>query len=403
MPPRTRAQIFAGFAFLSLCAGGVGCQTSSYRTEYHAARNVGGPGPLLTLFQRPTPSPATPVERNVIASTSPVGSSPRPSAPTTAVQASVWEPVQHVKVEKPAVAPTGVARASASASTGGAVRASLDAPVLQPIAIASSLQPNDPAPVLKQPRLEPQPVVIGPSPVMLQPSVPREFAKQPLPPYVVEPPDILLVNAGKTVTLEDRPIDGQHLIRPDGTISLGVYGSVYVAGLTLDEARDAIAAKIQLSVNKKTVEDIKKELVVDVLAYNSKVYYVITDGAGYGAQVYPIPITGNETVLDALAKINGLPMVASKKRIWVARATAHETDHPEILPVDWCAIAERGSSATNYQIFPNDRIYVGADKWITTENWLSKRLNIFDRLAGSALLGSSLNNSIRGRTSNTVP
>ena len=31
---------------------------------------------------------------------------------------------------------------------------------------------------------------------------------------------------------------------PDGTISLGVYGSVYVAGSTLEEVRDAVAAQI---------------------------------------------------------------------------------------------------------------------------------------------------------------
>ena len=39
---------------------------------------------------------------------------------------------------------------------------------------------------------------------------------------------------------------------------------------------------------------------VDVIAYNSKNYYVITDGAGYGEQVYPFPVMGSETVLDAI-------------------------------------------------------------------------------------------------------
>ena len=131
-----------------------------------------------------------------------------------------------------------------------------------------------------------------------------------------------------------------------------------------------------------------------MLAYNSKFYYVITDGGGYGEQVYPIPVTGNETVLDALSKINGLPPVASKKRIWVARATA-DCDHPIILPVDWCGIVQRGCVATNYQIFPNDRIYVASDPWIRAESWLSKRLNPFDRAAGSVLLGASTVNQIR--------
>ena len=129
------------------------------------------------------------------------------------------------------------------------------------------------------------------------------------------------------------------------------------------------------------MEDIKKSLVVDVMAYNSKFYYVITDGGGYGEQVYPIQVTGNETVLDALAKINGLPPVASKKRIWVARATA-DCDHPMILPVDWCGITQRGCVITNYQIFPNDRIYVASDPWIRAESYMSKWLNPVDRVLG---------------------
>ena len=400
MPLRTRLKLLAGFAFVSLCAGGVGCQTTSLHSDYHAARSVGGPGPLLTLFSNPDTHQAAPVEGAVIASTSPVAPPSRPAAPSPsgiAGQTSVWEPSQHVQVAKPAVEHTGLAHASASGAVNGATRASIDVPVVQPIAVASTVQPNDPAPTLKQPRLEPQPIMAGPAAMLLQPSAPREFAKQPLPPYVVEPPDILLVVAPKTVTLPDLPIEGQHLVRPDGTLSLGAYGSVYVAGLTLDEARDAIAAQLHIRLEKTPVEDIKKNLVVDVLAYNSKVFYVITDGGGYGEQVYPIPITGNETVLDAIAKINGLPMVASKKRIWVARATAHETDHPEILPVDWCGITQRGSSTTNYQIFPNDRIYVAADKWISTGNWLQKRLNPVNEVLGTVLLGSSTVNSIRNR------
>ena len=231
----------------------------------------------------------------------------------------------------------------------------------------------------------------------------REFAKQPLPPYVVEPPDIILVQLLKTIALPEAPVDGNHLVRPDGTIGLGVYGNVYVAGLTLDEARDAIANQLHVRLDKTSVSDIKKGLVVDVSAYNSKVYYVITDGGGYGEQVYPIPVTGNETVLDAISKINGLPTVSSKKRIWIARATPGCTN-PYILPVDWCGITKKGFAATNYQIFPEDRIYVGSDKFIRADSWLAKRLNPIDRILGTVLLSSSTVNSIKnGTNGGSVP
>jgi polysaccharide export outer membrane protein len=244
------------------------------------------------------------------------------------------------------------------------------------------------------------------------PAVPREFEKQSLPPYVVEPPDILLINASNAITLPTQPLLGQHLVRPDGTLNLGIYGSIFVAGMTLDQVADAVAGVLKArharrktedgkpAEKEMTLEEIRLELQVDVLAYNSKVYYIITDGGGYGEQVYRISATGNETVLDALSQINGLPAVASKKRIWVARATP---DHapPQILPVDWCGIVRNGSAATNYQIFPGDRIYVNSDARIRTDSALGKFLAPVERVLGTVLLGSSTVNSIKnGGTGN---
>jgi polysaccharide export outer membrane protein len=233
------------------------------------------------------------------------------------------------------------------------------------------------------------------------PYVPREFAKRALSTYVIEPPDILLVEATKNIVLPLQPVEGQHLVRPDGTIGLGVYGSVFVAGMTLEQARDTIAALLKATVRPKdekkkemSVDAIKAELTVDVLAYNSKYYYIVTDGGGFGEQVYRVSITGNETVLDALAQINGLPAVASKKRIWLARATPDKV-HPMILAVDWRGITQCGSAATNYQLFPGDRIYVHSDRLIQVDSWLAKILSPIDRVFGSVLLGSTTVNSIR--------
>jgi polysaccharide export outer membrane protein len=191
-------------------------------------------------------------------------------------------------------------------------------------------------------------------------------------------------------------------VRPDGTIGLGVYGSVFVAGRTLEEARDAIARLLKQTVTGLTLEDIKKGLTVDVVAYNSKFYYVITDGGGYGEQVIRVPATGNETVLDALSQIQGLPTVASKKRIWIARATPYDHEHPHILPVDWRGITQRGSAATNYQIFPGDRIYVDSAKLIKMDSFLAKFLSPIERVLGVTLLGSQTVNSIKSGTTGGV-
>jgi protein involved in polysaccharide export with SLBB domain len=399
MPLRSRVYSVAGFAaFLSLCAGGVGCQSTSLGVMHTETASQPVRDYIRGLTS--TKAPPTPVPQGtVIASSRPIATLARPTAPAPLPGGVVgnWEPVQRVKSAEIASSPSSnhITRVSTPPQMGGAVRAALDIPVPQPAAIATTNGPNDPPPTpLKQPRLEPQAIVAAPPVVFNHPTAPHEFAKQPLPPYVVEPPDILLVSLLPTLALTGAPVEGTHLVRPDGTIGIGVYGSVYVAGLTLDEVRDAVANQLHVRLDKTSVEDIKKGLVVDVAAYNSKVYYVITDGGGYGEQVYQIPVTGNETVLDAIAKINGLPAVSSKKRIWIARATPGCTN-PNILPVDWCGVSKRGYAATNYQIFPNDRIYVDSDKLIRTDSWLAKRLNPIDRVLGTVLLSSSTVNSIK--------
>jgi polysaccharide export outer membrane protein len=231
--------------------------------------------------------------------------------------------------------------------------------------------------------------------------VPRELTKTLLPPYIIEPPDVLLIETTEGLPKEQR-IGGPHLVRPDGYVSLGIYGSARVAGLTLDQAREAIADEIFRTQTPAKRPDPTK-IYVDVLAYNSKVYYIITDGGGYGEQVYRMPITGNETVLDAMSLINGLPPVASKKHIWVARRVPDHGGAGNILPVDWISITQGGSAATNYQILPGDRVYVHSDKLIRLDTWLSKLIAPAERVLGVTLLGSETVNSIRNRGSGTTP
>ena len=54
-------------------------------------------------------------------------------------------------------------------------------------------------------------------------------------PIVIEPPDLVLVEVLEA--LPGRPISGERLVRPDGTINLGFYGDVHVAGLTPIQAK----------------------------------------------------------------------------------------------------------------------------------------------------------------------
>lgn len=187
-----------------------------------------------------------------------------------------------------------------------------------------------------------------------------------------------------TVTMPNvsgkQAIAGEHLVRPDGTISMGVYGSVHVAGMTLEEVKQAVEAHLAQFIHKP-------EVSTDVLAYNSKSVYVVTDGGGFGEQVVKLPYTGSETVLDAVSDIQGLSEVSSK-RIWVARPAPNGLECAQTMLVDWRGITQDGITTTNYQLLPGDRIYIKADGWVAFDNIVIRVTQPIGRIFGFALLGN---------------
>ena len=188
-------------------------------------------------------------------------------------------------------------------------------------------------------------------------------------------------------------IKGEHLVRPDGTISLGMYGSVFVAGMTLGQVKRVVE-------NHLSAYLVSPQVSVDVFAYNSRKIYIIADGAGYGQQVIALPATGNETVLDAISRVQGLPPVASLKKIWVSRPSPAGHPCSTVLPVDWKAITQAGNTTTNYQLLPGDRIYISSDCLITAYNYLDKILAPIERVFGVTLLGTTTVQSFRNGTTN---
>lgn len=259
------------------------------------------------------------------------------------------------------------------------------------------------------------------APISLPPpgTVPTELNKIVLPPYVIEAPDQLLIEVVQRSEIDDpnspdpknprkikvaqglpvQPISGPFQVRPDGTVQLGFWGSAPVSGLTLEQAAESIR---KIVINNPVLKEFSTKpesiiVIVDVLAYNSKRYYVIFDGAGFGEAVFPFPITGTETVLDAISNVNGLSDVASRRNIWVARRTPHPGQPWQILPVDWIGITQHGITTTNYQILPGDRIYVKAQKLVTIDRTMARIFAPIERVLGITLLGASTYNQISGR------
>jgi protein involved in polysaccharide export with SLBB domain len=192
-----------------------------------------------------------------------------------------------------------------------------------------------------------------------------------------------------TVTVSILQLSAQqqkHLVAPDGSVNLGFYGRVRVAGLTIEEAQRAVTEHL-------VARDFNPDVAVDVVGYNSKVYYVITQGAGLGDQVIILPSRGNETVLDAIGQIAGLQSNQST-RMWIARPGANRAGGDQLLPVDWLAVTQRGDIATNYQILPGDRLFVSEDKLVALDTKLGKIISPIERIFGVTALGTSTVESI---------
>jgi len=178
-----------------------------------------------------------------------------------------------------------------------------------------------------------------------------------------------------------QPVTGPYLVGPDGTVNLRQYGTVYVSGMTIEEAKLAIEKQLRNYLDSP-------EVTVDIGAYNSKTYYIITGGAGQGDNVVRVPVTGNETVLDAISQIQGLSQLSSKK-IWIARPAPSGFGCEQILPVDWDAVAHGGLTATNYQIMPGDRVFIEEDAMIASTSLVGKLIGPFERALGFSSLGAS--------------
>jgi protein involved in polysaccharide export with SLBB domain len=184
-----------------------------------------------------------------------------------------------------------------------------------------------------------------------------------------------------------QPVTGPHLVGPDGTVNLGTYGTVFVAGMTIPQAEQAIEQQLS-----ESLED--PEVFLNVMAYNSKVFYVITEGGGMGDNVQRLPITGNETVLDAIAAIGGLSQLSSKK-IWISRPAPNGVGCEQILGVEWDDITRGAVTATNFQLMPGDRLFIAEDKLIALDAFVGKLTRPLERLFGFSILGVQMINRFR--------
>ncbi len=174
-------------------------------------------------------------------------------------------------------------------------------------------------------------------------------------------------------------MSGIYLVQQDGIVNMRQCGAVHVSGMTISEAKVAIEKQLSYFFDSPDV-------TINVAGFNSKTYSIIIEDSTAGENVIRLPVTGKETVLDAISMVGGLKR-ASSQRIWIARPAPGETGEEQILPVDYMAVTRGGATTTNYQLMPGDRIFVAEEGWLTTTDAIATVTEPMRRVLGLAQLG----------------
>ncbi len=202
-------------------------------------------------------------------------------------------------------------------------------------------------------------------------NVPTELAKLTLPAHRVEAGDVLVIEPNDF----NSPVrlSSDQTVQQDGTIELGAYGRLQVAGLSAEE----IQTQVQEIVTRKETQKYQQRMAlvshrtggispepdsdeqedygvtVRLVNKESGLFYVMGEVNAPGSY----PLVGHETVLDAIIAAGGLSDRCNDHKIILTRPQA-DGQPRAILPICYQQILQLGDVSTNYQLMPGDRIYV---------------------------------------------
>lgn len=195
-----------------------------------------------------------------------------------------------------------------------------------------------------------------------------ELAKAPLPPHRLEAGDMLVIEPNDFNSPVQIPSD--HTVQQEGTIDLGGYGRMQVAGLTIPEIQEQVQSAIMQQ------ETVRQQSGIDLVSHNATLPRRMEEHSDFGVAVRLVsrergvvyvmgevnapgsyPVVGCETVLDAIIIAGGMSDRANNDKIILTRPQA-EGEPRIILPVCYQQILQLGDTSSNYQLQPGDRIYV---------------------------------------------
>ncbi|WP_158222715.1 polysaccharide biosynthesis/export family protein [Rhodopirellula sp. MGV] len=201
--------------------------------------------------------------------------------------------------------------------------------------------------------------------------IPTELAKESLPAHRVEAGDVLVIEPNDF----NSPIrlSSDQTVQQDGTIELGGYGRLKVAGMSAEEIQSQVQGvvtrtelakrqrKVELASHRGNslglpVEPAESEdfgVTVRLVNKESALFYVMGEVNAPGSY----PLVGHETVLDAIIAAGGLTDRSNDHKIILTRPQPDGQERA-IYPVCYQQILQLGDVSTNYQLMPGDRIYV---------------------------------------------
>ena len=171
--------------------------------------------------------------------------------------------------------------------------------------------------------------------------------------YRIKPGDVVRVEV-----LEDSSINRDTLVLPDGQIALPLAGTVRAGGLTIDQVRNEITARLAPNfANAPTVFVSLSQLsapkpVTGVAVARSNTIYVLGEVTNPGI----VELEPGTTLLQALAAVGGFSPFAAKKRIQLRRTDQSRTE--QIYNINYNAILNGQTSIGTTVLTSGDVIIV---------------------------------------------
>jgi polysaccharide export outer membrane protein len=191
--------------------------------------------------------------------------------------------------------------------------------------------------------------------------------------YTLGPNDIIEIEVRR-----HPEFSGQYIINSEGKIEYKFIGDIVVTGLTKNELKERLTEILSEFL-------IEPEIDVAIVAYLSKVFYVVGDVHRPG-KFY---MRGNTVMVREAIMQSGLPTDAAAMRR-CRLITPSQTSANNYVEVDIFSLLYEGNLKQNLEMQPGDVLYIPATFIAKMIRVVSPLTNIAGQTAGAALTGAAI-------------